>query len=66
MLFSPPKPVSHHCPILLDGDPIVGPSPFRFEKMWIQHKEFNKNPGPVERIEVVGCASYYFIRNLSH
>ena len=32
-----PRPVSDHCPVLLDSDGIKsGPSPFRFENMWLK------------------------------
>ena len=32
-----PRPVSDHCPILLDSDGVrMGPSPFRFELMWLK------------------------------
>ncbi|OVA06217.1 hypothetical protein BVC80_2757g1 [Macleaya cordata] len=34
-----PRPTSDHLPLLLDiSDPSWGPSPFRFEAMWFQHK----------------------------
>ena len=32
-----PRPVSDHCPVMLDSDGIKsGPSPFRFENMWLK------------------------------
>ena len=32
-----PRPVSDHCPMMLDSDGIKsGPSPFRFENMWLK------------------------------
>ena len=36
-----PRPVSDHCPMLLDSDGIKsGPSPFRFENMWLKVEGF--------------------------
>ena len=36
-----PKPTSDHCPILLDSKSIKwGPSPFRFELLWLEDKNF--------------------------
>ena len=36
-----PRPVSDHCPVLLDSDGIKsGPSPFRFENMWLKFAGF--------------------------
>ena len=36
-----PRPVSDHCPVLLDSNGISsGPSPFRFENMWLKVEEF--------------------------
>ena len=36
-----PRPVSDHCPVLLDSDGIKsGPSPFRFENMWLKVEGF--------------------------
>ena len=36
-----PRPVSDHCPVLLDSDGInSGPSPFRFENMWLKFDGF--------------------------
>ena len=36
-----PRPVSDHCPILLDNEGIrSGPSPFRFEIMWLKFEGF--------------------------
>ena len=38
-----PRPVSDHCPILLDCDGVrMGPSPFRFELMWLKNKGFKE------------------------
>ena len=38
-----PKPVSDHFPILLDGDGVrMGPSPFRFELMWLKYEGFKE------------------------
>ena len=35
------RPVSDHCPILLEGGSLKrGPSPFRFENMWLEEKGF--------------------------
>ena len=36
-----PRPVSDHCPVTLDSEGIKsGPSPFRFENMWLKFKGF--------------------------
>ena len=36
-----PRPVSDHFPILLDSDGVrTGPSPFRFELMWLKYEGF--------------------------
>ena len=36
-----PRPVSDHCPVMLDSDEIKsGPSPFRFENMWLKFEGF--------------------------
>ena len=36
-----PRPVSDHCPVLLDSEGIKsGPSPFRFENMWLKFEGF--------------------------
>ena len=36
-----PRPVSDHCPVMLDCDGIrSGPSPFRFENMWLKYAGF--------------------------
>ena len=33
--------VSDHCPVILDSSPPSwGPTPFRFENMWLNHKSF--------------------------
>ncbi|XXG85840.1 hypothetical protein AAC387_Pa11g0856 [Persea americana] len=38
-----PKPVSNHCSIMLDSEcERWGPSPFRFELMWLQEENFTK------------------------
>ena len=38
-----PRPVSDHCPILLDSDGVrMGPTPFRFELMWLKHEGFKE------------------------
>lgn len=36
-----PKPTSDHCPIMLDsGCERSGPTPFRFEMMWLDEQQF--------------------------
>lgn len=36
-----PRPVSDHCSLFIATEgPQGGPTPFRFEKMWLQHKTF--------------------------
>ena len=38
-----PRPVSNHFPILLDNDDVrMGPSPFRFELMWLKYEGFKE------------------------
>ena len=38
-----PRPVSDHCPILLDSNGVrTGPSPFRFEVMWLKYAGFKE------------------------
>ena len=38
-----PRPVSDHCPILLDCDGVrMGPAPFRFELMWLKKEGFKE------------------------
>ena len=38
-----PRPVSDHFPILLDNDGVrTGPSPFRFELMWLKYEGFKE------------------------
>ena len=35
------RAVSDHCPVILDSTPpLCGPTPFRFENMWLHHKSF--------------------------
>ena len=35
------RPVSDHCPVMLDNEGIKsGPSPFRFENMWLKFEDF--------------------------
>ena len=37
------RAVSDHNPIILDSSPPNwGPSPFRFENMWLEHRDFDK------------------------
>lgn len=39
-----PRPVSDHVPLMIDiNHPKGGPTPFRFENLWLQHKEFKQN-----------------------
>ena len=36
-----PRPVSDHFPVLLEGGGLIrGPSPFRFENMWLEEEGF--------------------------
>ena len=38
-----PRAVSDHCPILLDSEGVrMGPSPFRFELMWLKYEGFKE------------------------
>ena len=38
-----PRPISNHFPILLDSDGVkMGPSPFRFELMWLEYEGFKE------------------------
>ena len=38
-----PKPASYHCPIMIDMDcESWGPTPFRFELMWLEENQFPK------------------------
>ena len=38
-----PRPVLDHAPILLDGGVVCrGPSPFRFENMWLKEEGFKE------------------------
>ncbi|RVW62759.1 hypothetical protein CK203_060220 [Vitis vinifera] len=40
------KLTSDHCPIVLDTNPFVwGPTPFRFENMWLMYFDFKDNLG---------------------
>ena len=37
------RAVSDHNPVILDSNPPNwGPSPFRFENMWLDYKDFDK------------------------
>ena len=39
-----PRRTSDHWPIVLDTNPFKwGPTPFRFENMWLQHPSFKEN-----------------------
>ena len=39
-----PRVVSDHCPIVLESCPLKwGPTPFRFENMWLEHACFKRN-----------------------
>lgn len=43
-LIGLPRPVSDHCPLLINSSlPIGGLTPFGFENMWIRHKDFKPN-----------------------
>lgn len=61
-----PKPAFDHCPILLDSEcERWGPTPFRFELMWLEEKDF---PGLIqgwwEEIKVEGWAGYWLAAKL--
>ena len=57
--FPLPRPTSDHFPVMLEGGDrsIRGPSPFRFENMWLQAEGFkNLINGCWHNIEVRGLA----------
>ena len=58
--------VSDHCPILLDTNPIKwGPTPFRFENMWLEHRDFkHKFKNWWEEVEAQGWEGYKFMSKL--
>ena len=56
-----PRSVSDHFPILLDSDGVrTGPSPFRFELMWLKYegfKEILKGGGKISSFTVPSVSS---------
>lgn len=64
--FSVPRPVSDHCPIFLDSQiDSWGPSPFRFELMWLEEKGFVELvQGWWQSFQVEGWAGYRLVVKL--
>ena len=58
--------VSDHCPIILDSNPPSwGPTPFRFENMWLNHKSFSSFFGKWwEETVTSGWEGYKFLSKL--
>ena len=61
-----PKPTSDHCPILLETKcERWGPTPFRFELMWLEEKQFVEHIKVWwKNIEVDGCAEIRLLLKL--
>ena len=58
--------VSDHCPVVLDSNPPKwGPTPFRFENIWLEHKSFGKEFVKWwKEKEEVGWEGYKFLSKL--
>ena len=58
--------VSDHCPVVLDSNPPKwGPTPFRFENIWLEHKFFGREFVKWwKEKEEVGWEGYKFLSKL--
>lgn len=66
MQVSLPQLISDHCPINLYSNGVDwGPKPFRFEKCWLEHKDF-LNLARVwwSQVEVTGYVDYRLCKKL--
>ncbi|RVW50737.1 Transposon TX1 uncharacterized 149 kDa protein [Vitis vinifera] len=61
-----PRWTSDHWPIVLETNPFKwGPTPFRFENMWLQHPSFKENFGRWWReFQGIGWEGHKFMRKL--
>ena len=61
-----PRPISYHFPILLDSDGVrTGPSPFRFELMWLKFRGFKELlKGLWQNLKFHGSFSYILAAKL--
>ena len=61
-----PRPISDHFPILLDSDGVrTGPSPFRFELMWLKFRGFKELlKGWWQNLKFLGSFSYILAAKL--